>query len=150
MCFDENPSISSPDWRAKKASRNQCDCPSLLEGKIYSLSSWGIYISANFSSMLFVSFLLIYRSFFYIKDRNYYIYCKFFGHLVICLVTLWSCKYTRALIAYIFSFIVSTVGDLLREAFSNPKIIPLQSIIFWYIYYLFFILRSHIHLTCIQ
>lgn len=121
-----------------------------IKRKIYSLSTWGTYTSANFPSMLFVSFLLIYRSFFNIKDRSYYIYCKFFGHLIICLVTLWSCKYIGALIAYIFSFTVSMVGALLREALSKPKIIFLQSIIFWYIYYLFFILRSHIHLECVQ
>lgn len=60
---------------------------------------------------------------------------KFFCHLVIYLATLWSPKYTGVLVAYIFSFIVSGVGALLREAFSNLKnyIFSISYINFWYI-----------------
>lgn len=130
--------------------QSQCGRPSLLKRR-FTLSVHGelIPLPTFLPCYLSLSYWFI-GAFLNIKDRSYYIYCKFFGHLIICLVTLWSCKYIGALIAYIFSFTVSMVGALLREALSKPKIIFLQSIIFWYIYYLFFILRSHIHLECVQ
>jgi len=74
--------------------------------------------------MLLVTFLLIYRSSFYIKESSCLLYniAKFSCHLLICLVTLWSPKYTGVLVAFIFSFVVSGVGALLREDFFNPKL----------------------------
>lgn len=71
-----------------------------------------------------------------------------FCRLVIYFVALWSPKCTGVLVAYIFSFRVSGVGALVREAFSKPKlyfsISPYH--LFGILYGLFFIFRSHIHL----
>lgn len=117
---------SSPDWRAKKAFRSQCNCPGLLEGKIYSLSAQGIYISANFSSVVsywFIGTLFILRTGIVIYIAN------FGGQLVICLVNVWSFKYIGSLIAYIFPFIGSVIAAFFREALSNPKLYFYKSLI---------------------
>lgn len=117
---------------------------------MYSLRSGEIYFSTNFSSTLFVSFLLIYRGSFYIKDNELSVtyVTTLFCHLVIYFVALWSPECMGVLVAYVFSFRVSGVGALVKEDISKPKlyfsISPYH--LFGILYGLFFIFRSHIRL----
>lgn len=151
--FDENPSIISPGWRAKK----RFEAPVMVQiswQERCTLSGVGKFISLlNFlPCYLSLSYWLT-EALFILRTWAVIYVTRFFCHLVIYFVALWPPKHMGVLVAYIFSLRVSGTGALLREeAFCKAKLYFSVSPyhLFGIFYGLFFILRSHIHLkVCI-